>query len=409
MTQDAQAYSFSQRAQRYEAHTVYEQGRKQLFSSLGDLWDADDTDGIMKHMTAAYEYFAKAAEMGCPCAMHQLASIYSTGNVPQTAVLDPYLPIDFNKAVYWGEKASSLQTMCAENVLLYNNPGKELHTLGAIYAAPSPLQDMTKSAECYRQAALEFGYTPALKNYGDYLLANQGSKDAGLECIRQFYMTKPDISARDQEAMQKYGVTIDDDYLQNKELRKKYEYEFLLNCLMQSAKRHNIQALMLLLQEVNGKRAYDYPDLVASAQYLFQQLTPETFMSEDPLPYLNMARYLKAEKEYTHAVAWLKKACEYNLPDAFGEMGTLYYFGAGVEKDQALAAKYFAQGAKLDELTSMVMLSKMLAEGEGVAVNIEEAQKLQDRASQKTGFLKLLADLKLYYSIDADLKNMTKN
>lgn len=243
-----------------------------------------------------------------------------------------------------------------------------------------------------------------------------GCKDAatsrsGLQLpLKEYFMTKERLSDKDLEKVHNaYGITIDAAVLEEPEFRKKYANDFLLNCLTQSAQRHNILALMLLLQELMFGYFKDNPDKLTSVSYWCQQLAPDTIISEDPVSYLKIGDFLMYAKEYSKAVPWLQKACDYKIPDAFGELGSLYYFGSGVDKNHVLAANYFNQGAQLDDLTSMILLSKMLTEGEGVVTNFDEGQKLQERASKKTGYMKTVADLRLTCSIDIDMQSKAKN
>lgn len=67
----------------------------------------------------------------------------------------------------------------------------------------------------------------------------------------------------------------------------------------------------------------------------------------------------------------LKKAAALNIADAICLVGDCYRCGIGVEKDSAMAVKYYEQGADMEHTESILQLANCLYKGEGVAVNLE--------------------------------------
>jgi TPR repeat protein len=53
-----------------------------------------------------------------------------------------------------------------------------------------------------------------------------------------------------------------------------------------------------------------------------------------------------------------------DYPPAFNSLGTLYYYGIGVERSVHTAAKYYGQGMKRSDLDSLVMCAQLCASGE---------------------------------------------
>lgn len=82
-------------------------------------------------------------------------------------------------------------------------------------------------------------------------------------------------------------------------------------------------------------------------------------------------------------VRWLTLAAQQGHPDAFRLLGYRYAHGRGVQKDDAGAAYWFDQGARIDDPISMTAIGFLLAAGRGVVQNWPAAIRWWQRAETR--------------------------
>ncbi len=90
------------------------------------------------------------------------------------------------------------------------------------------------------------------------------------------------------------------------------------------------------------------------------------------------------EPDYAKAFDFFSKASEGGLLDAQGNLGVLYIYGLGVEKDPAKAAALFKDGAERKNPLCMYFYAMCLDGGIGVEKNKKEAEAMY-RAAAKLG------------------------
>ena len=93
------------------------------------------------------------------------------------------------------------------------------------------------------------------------------------------------------------------------------------------------------------------------------------------------------------AIEWYTKSIETDNPSPYGtfQLGQLYYFGNGVNKDYEKAFELFSRAAELYEASSnndvmypevLKLIGEMYQAGQGVEKNPEKAQEYYDRAEE---------------------------
>ncbi len=62
---------------------------------------------------------------------------------------------------------------------------------------------------------------------------------------------------------------------------------------------------------------------------------------------VKLAEIAIADQKYEEALLWFSKAADQDDPDAAFNVGSLYYVGRGVAKDEAKATEYYRRAARL--------------------------------------------------------------
>lgn len=81
------------------------------------------------------------------------------------------------------------------------------------------------------------------------------------------------------------------------------------------------------------------------------------------------------------ALRLAEKAATRGDPQAHTLIGRIYAEGAGVSRDDAIAARWYARAAELGDIEGAFSLGLMLAEGRGVEKNLELAGQMFERAA----------------------------
>ena len=100
-------------------------------------------------------------------------------------------------------------------------------------------------------------------------------------------------------------------------------------------------------------------------------------------------------RDYAEAVKWLSKAAERNCAWAQYNLGICYYNGEGIAKDFMEAAKWWREAAGLRLFSAQYELGECYYKGEGVIQDYSEAVKWYRKAAQGTGWPKDAACNKL--------------
>ena len=88
------------------------------------------------------------------------------------------------------------------------------------------------------------------------------------------------------------------------------------------------------------------------------------------------------DKDYEKAIRYLFKALEAGSIEAISEIGCVYQYGRGVEKNKSKAVKWYSCGAELGDPSSMNDLADCLLKGIGTEKNIGEAIQWYRRAAE---------------------------
>lgn len=88
-------------------------------------------------------------------------------------------------------------------------------------------------------------------------------------------------------------------------------------------------------------------------------------------------------REYVEAVKWYRKAVEQGYARAQANLGVCYYFGRGVDKDQAEAVKWFRKAAEQGFGAAQYKLGICYENGEGTAKDDKEAVRWYRKAAEQ--------------------------
>lgn len=92
---------------------------------------------------------------------------------------------------------------------------------------------------------------------------------------------------------------------------------------------------------------------------------------------------LGVEQNYTLAAEWYMQAIKQNNIHAYNNLGLLYKYGEGVPKDLAKACEYFKTSAKLGKVEAMVNYALCCYDGTGTEKNYTEALNWFHKAAEK--------------------------
>jgi uncharacterized protein len=84
---------------------------------------------------------------------------------------------------------------------------------------------------------------------------------------------------------------------------------------------------------------------------------------------------------YLTAMKLAEAAAKHGDPQAHTLIGRIYSEGLGVNKDEALAAKWYARGAELGDVQATFELGVLYAQGRGVAKDLKKAGALFEKAA----------------------------
>jgi hypothetical protein len=89
------------------------------------------------------------------------------------------------------------------------------------------------------------------------------------------------------------------------------------------------------------------------------------------------------EKNYAEAAKWSRKAAEQNLPDAQYALGICYENGHGTRKDEAEAFKWYRKAAEQDYADAQQKVADCYYLGKGTPKNYKEAVKWLRKAAEQ--------------------------
>jgi len=104
-----------------------------------------------------------------------------------------------------------------------------------------------------------------------------------------------------------------------------------------------------------------------------------------PAEMVQMANGFRNSRQYPEAAKWYAKAAERGNADAENELGHLYQFGLGVEKDNAQALQWFRKAADQGNPGGQANLGWMYQYGLGVAVDNAQAFQLYQKSALAGG------------------------
>lgn len=88
-------------------------------------------------------------------------------------------------------------------------------------------------------------------------------------------------------------------------------------------------------------------------------------------------------QNYENAIECYSKAAELGLPEAQNELGNMYYFGLGVERDYSKAFNYYRNAAKAGYVDAQNSLGECYLLGKGIDRDNEEAIKWIKKAAEQ--------------------------
>lgn len=109
----------------------------------------------------------------------------------------------------------------------------------------------------------------------------------------------------------------------------------------------------------------------------------EKLSPEQQNQYLNKAIKHIKDKEYVLAREILFQIEKYKSPETFYQIGTLFYKGYGIAKDDKESAKYFLRAANMGHLQSQFIIAHMYEHGIGARLSGDEAYKWYLKAANQ--------------------------
>ena len=90
-------------------------------------------------------------------------------------------------------------------------------------------------------------------------------------------------------------------------------------------------------------------------------------------------------KDYTEAVSWLEKAANQGDTNAMSELGVLYYYGRGVQKNYETSNSWYEKGAEANDPKCLLYLGMNYLYGHGKGVDPQKALELFTKAKENLG------------------------
>lgn len=111
------------------------------------------------------------------------------------------------------------------------------------------------------------------------------------------------------------------------------------------------------------------------------------------------AKNAYSKGDYVTALPLLKKLAEEGDVDALGNVGNMYAFGQGVTKDLSIAAIYWEKAAKKGLGSAMGNLAALYASGQGgYELDMAEAAKWYKRSAEHRHFSSMLSISVMYFN-----------
>lgn len=346
----------------------------------------------------AVEFYEKAAELGEPRSMFNLATIYDFyhgDNIEQN------LP----RAIELYQKAADNGEVCAQT------------NLGVLYETGTGVeQDVEKAAEIYQKAADE-GDSDAMLNLGMLYETGRGVGSVNIEKAAELYEKAADKG--DTDAQVKLALL----YEKGEVPGKPADLAKAASLYRQAAENGNADAqfnLATMYEQGEGVEKDDSkvvewysksaengnPDALFNLGVLYQngQLeldqdysTAYNFYQRsadagNPTAYYNMAVMLfnnevnidEEENSRNLAYKYFLKSAELGCPDAQFFAGQLYEYGEHVEKDLVKAAQLYREAADNGNMAAQYNLGVLYTNGDGgVTKNIEQAKHYYQLAADQ--------------------------
>ncbi|CAF4285342.1 unnamed protein product, partial [Didymodactylos carnosus] len=315
-------------------------------------------NGTKRHYDEAYKLFLKAADLGSIEAKEELAMAHLIGE---------HLLLNFTRARLYFEEG-----------ILQGSPRSHfglsfMHSVGLIANAsiPKALIYLTFSAidgDSFGQMALGYRYWRSVGVYHSCESALLYYKQVATEVASKITSSSGQLIQRirlydEEENPSQNNIMVDDDLLQY--------YQLL-------ADRGDIQAQyglgqLYYLRDTAFDRALHYFRLAAEGG------------NSNAMAYLG--KLYSEKNDYIKqnnitALNYFQKSAEKNNPMGQAGVGTMYYHGAGVEKNFEKALKYFQLSSDQGYAEGQLMLGIMYYNGEGVKRDYKMAVKYFSSASQ---------------------------
>ena len=307
--------------------------------------------------------------------------------------------VDYEQARYWYLKAGEA------------GYAKAYLFLGDTYYFPSgDLKDNDKAFEYYSKAA-EAGVPDAMGNMGvmyaggygtgqDYVKAAEWYEkaiDAGCvwaaRNLGNFYLDgKPGIEKDEEKGLELLNWAVENGFADanlvlGSYYSRKHDYEKAEECYVKAAEAGNTWALYNL----GNMFLYQAEDNDKAEEWLLKASDAGIVGARARLGDLYAGHFGSDKRDEGKAIEWYTAAMESDPPDPYGvvQLGQMYYYGYGVEKDYEKAFELYSRSVELyselspnDPSASMALelLADLYRNGQGVAQDTAKADELHEQA-----------------------------
>ena len=102
----------------------------------------------------------------------------------------------------------------------------------------------------------------------------------------------------------------------------------------------------------------------------------------DAISQHNLANIYYAMRDYSRAYDYYDESAKQSYPPAVTQLGILYYYGEGVDRNYRESVKYFQKAVDLGDKRAYYFLGLSYMESHGVAQNLNKAAELMLQAKE---------------------------
>eukprot|EP00962_Isochrysis_galbana_P046168 scaffold18465_cov79-Isochrysis_galbana.AAC.1 len=124
--------------------------------------------------------------------------------------------------------------------------------------------------------------------------------------------------------------------------------------------------------------AHGVPRDASAGRHWFRQAASRG----DPMGHANLGLSLLRAGDGKAAIGPLRRAAKRNDPSGWAGLGYAYYYGLGLKRDPARAAKAIAAAARLGHLDAIYNLGVLALRGEGMPASVGKAFRFWNVAAE---------------------------